>query len=129
MTHAELVQPQHHPLGARATHLAKTHERRFELARVREMQSEDVRFRVALDGAQLDTGDEAHTEGRRLCRRFGDAGHGVVIGERDRRQSGAVRGAHHIGRRARPVGRGRVRVQIDERPLGRTSGGGAGHAV
>jgi hypothetical protein len=91
----------------------KRGERRLQLARVGKMESEDVRLDVAFHRAQLDAGDDAHAElprraSRSRCR------DGVVIGQRDRRQSDALRARRRLGRRTRSVGRGGVDVEIDE---------------
>jgi hypothetical protein len=111
--HAELVEPLHDALGARATHVAEANEPRFELPRIRQVQSEDVRFDVAFDRAQLNAGNYANADRRTGVGRFGHAVDRIVIGQRDGGETDAPGFLHHVSRRARAVGRRGVNVQVD----------------
>jgi hypothetical protein len=61
------------------------------------MESENMSFHIALDGAELDAGNNADAELLRHRRGFGDPGHGIVIGQRDRGEADALRLAHDVG--------------------------------
>jgi hypothetical protein len=125
---AELVQALDHALGARAPHVAKRDELCLQLPRIGQVESEDVRFHVALDGAQFHAGHHADAEllGRRG--RLGDAGDRVVIGQRDGGKADAFGLANDVGWGARSIGCSRVRVQIDERGCAVAVSGRSAHA-
>ena len=77
--------------GAVAPHLAKHDERALQLARCREMCSPRMCVSdVALDGAQLDAGDDAHAQALARLARLRHAVDRVVIGQRDRREADAL---------------------------------------
>jgi hypothetical protein len=114
-SNTELVQALYHALGARTPHVTKRDELCFELPRIGQVESEYVSFHIALDGAELDA--RHHADAKSLSRRrcFGDAGDGVMIGQRDGGEPNPLGFANDVGWSARAVGGGRVRVQIDER--------------
>src|SRR5262249_30862263 len=102
--YSELVQAYDDALGARATHVAKRHETRLERPRIGQVQAEDVRLNIVLDGTQLDARHHANAELGTGRQGFADPIEGVVIGERDRAQSNTLGLEHDITRRARAVG-------------------------
>ena len=119
MLHAERVEPLDDPLGARArASRASSASSRSSTDGVAQVQAEEVRLAVAFDGAQLDAGTMRTPSSSPARARFGEPVDRVVIGERDRGEPGALRRAHHVGRRARAVGRRRVHVQVDEARAG-----------
>ena len=71
--------------------------------------------------AQLDAGDHPHAEPLAGGTRGSDAGDGVMIGEGDRGDAGRMRGGGDVLGRTRPVGRGRVHVEVDDARHGRRS--------
>ena len=111
----ELVEALHDTRGSRATHLAELDELRFHFACVAQVQSENVCFHIALDRAQLHAGDHANVELGAHASGFRDPVERVVIGERDRRETHALRFADDVRGCARAIGRSRMRVQVDER--------------
>jgi len=126
-TNAELIQPNNHALGPEATHLAKLDEAPLELARIPEVQAENVRLDLALDRTQLDAGHQSNSERLARDHRFSDPGDRVVIGQRERTEANALGLAHDVRRRPRAVRRGGMGVEIDEWP-GRNAGRRRGHA-
>ena len=120
---AERIEPFHHPLRAQAPHVAQGDESLLHDADVLQVQAEQVRLDVVLDGAELDAGHDAHAEplARRLC--LGEAGDGVMIGKREGMQPLSL-GLLDDGRRGQcTVGRRRVAVQVDERARRRRAAG------
>jgi hypothetical protein len=83
-----------------------------------QMQAEHVCLSVAFDGAQLDAGHDPHAKLPAGVLRLRNASDAVVIGECDGDELGLLRGPDDIGWRARPIGRRRMHVQVDEE-LGR----------
>ena len=79
----------HDPRRAGASHLARRDELRLQLPRVGEVESENMRLDIILDGAELDAGNDANAELRAGGHCFGDAIERVVIGQRDRLQPDA----------------------------------------
>ena len=63
---------------------------------------------------KLDAGHEADAGRRAGGARLGEAGHGVVIGERERADIAAARALHQRSRRQHAIGIMAVRVEIDE---------------
>src|SRR4051812_32819421 len=63
--------------------------------------------------ADLDTREKIDADFMRDARSFVDAGDGVVIGQRQRAETGIFREANDITRRERAVGCGGMRVKID----------------
>ena len=86
----------------------------LELRELAEMQTQDVRFDVALHRAELDPGDDSNAESRSRGRSIGEAGNRVVIGECEGDQPDGARRNDDVRGRAGPVGCGRVRMKIDE---------------
>ena len=77
-----------------------------------------MNFVIILERAQLDPGDDPHTETLACRFRCRNTINGVVIREGDGRQAAAVCRFDHFLRREYAVRRSRVSVQIDEcRPL------------
>src|SRR5512143_3479889 len=58
--HAELVQALDHALGTRPPHLSEGDELCLELPRVGQMEPENMSLHITFDGAELDTGHDAH---------------------------------------------------------------------
>src|SRR5262249_31991061 len=108
----ELVEALHDALGAIASHVPESAERRFQLARVRQVQTENVRLDITFDGTQLHAGHDSHAKHEAGLRRVANSGNRVMIRQRDRRQTGAFGGGNDVGRRTRTVGRGRMDVKI-----------------
>ena len=65
-------------------------------------------------GGDLDAGQELEFQRRRNVRRRGHASHRVVVGHRQRPNSGAVCPLDEGGWIKRSVGRGGVQVQVDQ---------------
>jgi hypothetical protein len=124
---AELIEPNHHSLGAQTAHFTKRDETRFELTRVAQVQSQNVRFDLSFDGTQLDASHDAHAELLTGGDSLGDPRDGIVIGEGKRAEADALRLSYDVGGRSRAVRRGGMGVQVDEWP-GRYAGRRRGHA-
>ena len=109
---AERVEALDYELGAFATRLLELVERGGHVLRMREVQPEHVNLVALIDGAELDAGNHAHAErcARGLCGRY--SVDRVVIGERDRGESGALCGGDDVSRSDRTVGRRGVHVEI-----------------
>src|SRR6476646_4444489 len=86
-------------------------------------------FHIALDSAELDDGYDADSELLRHRGRFGDARERVMIRQRDRGESDSLGLADDVRWSARPVGSGRVGVQVDERARAVAVWSGSVHAV
>src|SRR6478672_12688027 len=85
------------------------------------MKAEDVDFAPVVLGAQLDTGDDAEPESLPGRARGGDSGDGVMVGKGNRGEAGRMRGGGDGLGGTRPVGRGRVHVEVDDARHGRRS--------
>jgi hypothetical protein len=88
--HAKLVQSLNDSRRASAAHVAKSRELALHLVSIAEMESENVRFAVSLDRAQLDTGNDPNAELRADRGRLSDAIDRVVIRQGERRESNAL---------------------------------------
>jgi hypothetical protein len=98
------------------------------------MEAKNVGLGIALHGAELDAVDETDAYRRGGGARIRQSRNGVVVGQRERRQTSRPRGTSDVGRSSRAVRRRRVRVKIDEPGLNgtviRASGGpGAGRRM
>jgi len=113
-SHTKLVQSLNDSRRASAAHVAKSGELALHLVSIAEMESENVRFAVAFDRAQLNTGNDPNAELRADRGRLSDAIDRVVIRQSERRESNPFRLADDVARWAGSVRRGRVRVEVDE---------------
>jgi hypothetical protein len=82
---------------------------------VADVQAEQVDFDAILMHRQLHAGHEAQARRIGSALRLGDAGEGVVVGEREGRESRLDARVDPDGRRVRTVGRRRVGVQVHVR--------------
>ena len=90
-------------------------ERMLQRFRARDVETEDVGLVARrVDRAQLDAGDHAHAESLTGLPCFRNAGEGIVVGEGDRQEPCLPCRLDDTRRRDRPIGGGRVHVQIDE---------------
>lgn len=111
---SQRIEPLDDPGRASNAHLAQRNEAMLELGKLAQMKTEDMSFDGAFDGAELDATDHPNTESRARSRGVSEARDSVVIREREGDQTSRASGDDHVGRRARPVGRGRVRMQVNE---------------
>ncbi len=117
---AKLVQSLDDPCCPSAPHVPQSDELAFHRAHVAQMQAEDVRFTVALDGTQLDARNDPHAKLGTHRRRFGYSVDRVVVRQRERREANAFRLTDDVSRSTRSVRRRRVRVKVDESLAGLT---------
>ena len=129
--HAELVEP-HRRCARRASGASRAARRAALPSRAcRTGAGRGCAFRTSPSTALSSTPGTTRTPSSApVGGRFGDAVERVVIGERDRGEADALRLANDVRRRARAVGRRRVRVQVDERlgASGRRAGTRRRHA-
>jgi len=95
-------------------HLANGDQPVLELRQIAQVQAEDVRLGIVFHSAQLDAVDDTQAELRPRGSRVGQARQGIVIGERNGHEASRLRGARDIRGRAGSVGRGGMRVKVDE---------------
>ena len=111
---ARVVQALHHGLVAGVSLVGGAGHERAQggILRVHEV-AEQVHLLAAPDGGQLHPGHDldAARRARRKC--LGQAGKRVVVRDGHGPQTERRRLAHHVSRRVRPVGRERVRVQVN----------------
>jgi hypothetical protein len=79
---------------------------------MREMQTEHVNLVAIIDSAQLDAGHDSNAEQLAGVLCFRDAVDGVVVRERDRYETGALRGGDDISGSDGAIGRSRMHVEI-----------------
>ena len=109
--------------GARVAAIAKVPERLLDRARPLNVQAEQMDFTLIVDCTQLDTRHDPNAVGVRGGECLGNPVHRVVIGESDGGESCRLRRCYHGGRRLGAIGRSRVGMQVDMRPLGPGSAG------
>ena len=81
---------------------------------VADVQAEQMHLVIALMHAELDAGHESQPERIGSDLRFGHPAERVVVGERERGETGAMRGLDGDGGTLRSIGRGGMRVQVHE---------------
>ena len=106
------------PLGAPEPRLPHASHLRFQTGMsrvhvVREQVQRDRRLDAVPPAGQFDSRYEVKAEPAGLVLRLTPTGDAVVIRERDNIERRGGRGLDHLGRRQRPVGDGRVGVQVD----------------
>ena len=110
---AEPVQRFDDALGAGAACGAEHRQLSLELFESGEVQAQHVHFAVAFDGTELHARNDSDSESFTCLTSLGDAGERIVIGERDRLETGSLCRLDDAGRRYGAVGRRRVHMQID----------------
>jgi hypothetical protein len=85
------------------------------------MEPEQVRLIVAFHGAELHAGYDAHSFRLPGGDGLGETTNGVVVGECNGFEADLPRGANDFRWRSRPIGSGRVSVQVDSPVDGRVS--------
>lgn len=128
-THAKLVQTLNDSRCARASHFTKRNELRFHLPGVREMETEDMRFDIVLDRAELDARHDSNADLRTGGDRFRDAIERIVIGERDGLKTHSLCFTYDVCWSTRPIRRRGVRVEVDEGSGAVANNRRRGHAV
>ena len=120
---AERIEAFNDPRRSSHAHFAQSRKSVLELNQLREMQTEEMRFMISLDCAQLDAGNEPNAYFARCVSRFGDAGDGVVVRQRERGQPSALGRSRDIRRSARAIRGRRMRVEIDKLEIRSSDGG------
>jgi hypothetical protein len=86
---------------------------RFELIAFGNVKSKKMNLARTVVRTELDTWNHSNSERLGSELRLLKSGECVVIGECDRRESSSACGIDYCRRSERPVGRGRVHVQVD----------------
>lgn len=125
---AELIEARHDPLCPRVAHLPQFDELGLHIPSIRQMKSQNMSLHIPLDRTQLNPRHDTHSKLGAGHRGFTDSVESVMIGQGDRGESDTFGLTDDSRRRARPIGRCRVRVKVDERAIAIAAWLRRGHA-
>lgn len=87
------------------------------------MQAEEVDFALIVGCTQFDTGHDTNAMDVGGANRLGNTVHRVVVGERNGGEPCRLRRRDHGGRGFGTIGRCRVGMEVDMRPVGPANAG------
>ena len=110
--HADRVEARDDRLRALGAPLAVELELGLQRLDVAHMQAQQMHFLVTVVHAELHAGHEAQANDGGGALRLGHAGERVVVGQRKRREAGAMRGLDGGGGTQRSIGCGGMRMEV-----------------